>query len=698
MDTDQILIEAAHILEAVKDSEGREWDVMLIQAGLSKNGKYYPPETLKKAAHLFEGVFCYADHATEEEDRVRPERSVRDKVGVFRGVKFGQFQVGDQLVEGLGGRFKVMDRQVRETLLEAQRMDEPEFLGFSIDAFGPVTKKLHEGRMVGWVKDITKVRSVDMVTDPAAGGRVMRLVASNAPGKEHEIMETEEITRLATEATATALREALPGLVTSLQEALKPTVAAPVVDDETKAAVAELREGNRLRAQESVIDAALREATGLSEVGKARIRVQLVDTSKRRDLDPEEVGAALREALDYEAALNPSLARSHGGSASVGQTQKDKVHLALQGWFAGEPVEGIPPLRSLKEGYCLVEGVDPFEWDAMEFQESFAVPYQGERTHKRLKESLTTASWGQIFADVMYLRMITEYAQAQEQLQWRLIVSDIVSVDDFRTYHFARVGGYADLSSVAEGATYPTLTTPTDEETTFSVAKYGGLDDWSLEAALGDKVNKVRQLPQKMAMAAARGLYKTVMGMATTTNAVTGYDSVALYAAGHSNTGTTALSVAGLDAVSVAMRDQTPYNTSAEVLGSRNAPKYVIVPNELEARAQRIVNPSAGYTFALSSSPDADLSMDPARWADKGIVPLVYDYLTDATDWFVVADPKKVPTIVMGFLNGNQNPELFLQDQPTVGSNFTSDKTTAKVRLIYGGTVLEHRSFYRQVV
>ena len=42
----------------------------------------------------------------------------------------------------------------------------------------------------------------------------------------------------------------------------------------------------------------------------------------------------------------------------------------------------------------------------------------------------------------------------------RELVSDIVSVPDFRTYHYARVGGYGDFSSVAEGATYPTLTRP----------------------------------------------------------------------------------------------------------------------------------------------------------------------------------------------------------------------------------------------
>ena len=43
-------------------------------------------------------------------------------------------------------------------------------------------------------------------------------------------------------------------------------------------------------------------------------------------------------------------------------------------------------------------------------------------------------------------------------------------------------------------------------------------------------------------------------------------------------------------------------------------------------------------------------------------------------------------------------PELFTQDQANVGSAFTADKISYKVRHVFGGEVQEHRSFYRQVV
>jgi hypothetical protein len=188
------------------------------------------------------------------------------------------------------------------------------------------------------------------------------------------------------------------------------------------------------------------------------------------------------------------------------------------------------------------------------------------------------------------------------------------------------------------------------------------------------------------------------MNMVTTDNPTMPYDSTVLYDnAGHANAGTTALSISGLIAVQTAMRSQTAYNESLEILGERNRAKFLIVPNELEYLAKRIINPSDAF-LGQPADPGSSTVYDPQTFKGSGIIPIVYDALTDATDWYVMADPTEVPTMVMGFLNGQQEPEMFVQDQPTVGSNFTSDKVSYKIRHIYGGQILEHRSFYKQVV
>lgn len=66
-------------------------------------------------------------------------------------------------------------------------------------------------------------------------------------------------------------------------------------------------------------------------------------------------------------------------------------------------------------------------------------------------------------------------------------------------------------------------------------------------------------------------------------------------------------------------------------------------------------------------------------------------YWTDANDFAMAAAPSDIPSIEIGFLDGRQEPEIFVQDAPTVGSLFASDKITYKIRHIYGGAVTDYR-------
>lgn len=195
---------------------------------------------------------------------------------------------------------------------------------------------------------------------------------------------------------------------------------------------------------------------------------------------------------------------------------------------------------------------------------------------------------------------------------------------------------------------------------------------------------------------------------------VTTYDSTATYTSGHTNLSTGdsyLLTPDGLNSIQQAMRKQKPYNAPAtEYLGSRNKIKYLIVNPAYEYRAMALTNPSPALSAsisALSSSQSAavlrDLggfaSIDPFAFANKGIEVVVYDKLEAAgnNNFYVFADPKQVgiETMVIGFLNGRDTPELFVQDASTnAGAAFTADKITYKTRMFWGYTWLDHRSAY----
>jgi len=101
------------------------------------------------------------------------------------------------------------------------------------------------------------------------------------------------------------------------------------------------------------------------------------------------------------------------------------------------------------------------------------------------------------------------------------------------------------------------------------------------------------------------------------------------------------------------------------------------------------VTPAAGGTAAV------DLRRNMVKgWFEV----IVVDYWTDADNWWLVADPKLAPTFELGFLNGKQEPELLSQNDPTQGSLFSADKVSYKIRHIYGGAVLDWRSYFGGIV
>ena len=70
----------------------------------------------------------------------------------------------------------------------------------------------------------------------------------------------------------------------------------------------------------------------------------------------------------------------------------------------------------------------------------------------------------------------------------------------------------------------------------------------------------------------------------------------------------------------------------------------------------------------------------------------------DKNDWAVSADPNDIPTVEIAFLDGEEEPQVFIQDSPTQGSMFANDTITYKIRHIYGGNVLDYRGLYKAVV
>jgi hypothetical protein len=672
------------ILESLDEGEGWVWRVTLVRPGISHNGRRYTPEVLGEAIQLYEGVRAFDGHRDQAE---RKRSAIANLAGHYENV----LQEGDGR---LTADFRISSARddIRQQFLSAWKAQRPNLFGFSHDVSAFAEAATVGGRRISDVRKIVEVHSVDIVADPSAGGRLERLVASR---QEEDPMElTDFLRRLrAGELTSEQLTEAYEAhpeweqIAEAIDEA-RTTAGEPAAGD-PPAAPTRVQEAGGLG--QTMVGLLVRAATdGMPEAAVTQISEALAERETVTEEDITTLVESTRTIWDAALAAAPSPLPGQG-NVQVGQEDEEKRRHALDAMIAGErEVEGTPAFRSLKEAYVAFTGRNPYAMGEEDFNrwilaESVGgIPYAGAQ---RLSESIESGTWAEAFGDSIRRRLVREYA-LPELNAWRQIVSDIGNLTDFRTNRRVRIGGYDVLPTVGEGAPYQPLTSPEDEEATYAPTKKGGTEDWTLEAIANDDLTSLRKIPRSLGRAAALTLYRAIFNTTIAGNA-TVYDSVALFHDGsHANdNATTPLAEAGIALLRQRMVRQKQQGEDSGFIGI--TPRFLLTPPELYVTAFKLTRSNVAV---VGSDENATT---PNPW--QGLMPIEVPTFTDTDDWFLVADPASVETIEVGFYQGRQEPELFVQDQPNVGAVFTADKFTWKIRHIWGLAVIDYRGFQRGV-
>ncbi len=171
-------------------SEASTAMVKLIAPGWGSSG-YYSPSVLQKAAAVFrKGTQMFIDHPTAQEEAARPEGSVLNLGGEL--MEDARWREDMPSGPGLYAMSRVFDR-FKDSL-----RDLKDSIGVSIRAFGTTHQGEAEGRKGPIVDSISVGRSVDFVTVPGAGGRVIDMIesrrakATGTTAKEQPTMTAEE--------------------------------------------------------------------------------------------------------------------------------------------------------------------------------------------------------------------------------------------------------------------------------------------------------------------------------------------------------------------------------------------------------------------------------------------------------------------------------------------------------------------------
>jgi hypothetical protein len=659
--------------------EGSTWDVLLIQPGISKNRRRYRREVLQEALGrgAFDNARAFApdgpDHFGFGE--FGRKRGPKELVGWWTDPRYEEaISLPDgKMAEGVVGTFHVSEAApwLKTMLADAWARKKPDLVGWSIVGDGDIkVVRGADGRPLADVSRMDVVESIDPVVNPAAGGRTLRLVASKEGMVNWTGLTLAEAVRGLGAGTILPdeLKDNRPDLFRLIEsfDGAPPKTADPAEGVKTLVEA----EFGKIKAIQ-YLEAKLAARSRLAEPIKARVRDRVTSALMGgKVLAEAEIEQIVTDEVTYVGQFSP--APSAGiGAAQISDVKAERDQM-VEAAYKG--LKGEDPKFSIAKFYVDLTGDSNFSGKYVD---------GGRLTESLLTESITTSTFAEIMGDSVTRRML-DYYNLPGLDAWRSIVN-VGSVKDFRTYRRVRFGGYGNLPAVAQGDPYTALSTPGDEEATYAISKRGGTEDMTLESIANDDLNAMRDIPRRLGRAAGQTLHEFVFDFLRTNPTI--YDSSALFVAGHgSNLGSTALDATTLAAGRLVMKKQTDMSNSKR-LGI--VPKYLVVPNDLEQKAYELTATDREVASANNT----------LNWIKTfGLSVIVVDYWTDANNWYLVADPNAVPTIEVAFFNGNQEPELFVQDQPTVGNVFTNDKITYKIRHIYGGAVMDFRGFYGAVV
>jgi len=167
---------------------------------------YYSREALESAVSIFEGKKIFADHPTDIEEQIRPERSVKDVLGHFEKVRVEENEDGQAVL--MADVVTLPDKPyewaralMRHAVEYSKQYPDKSFVGLSINASGDaqeisidqliesgvpdgaklkLQKALEAGiETVKLVSNISDAVSCDLVTEAGAGGKVLTMVENN---------------------------------------------------------------------------------------------------------------------------------------------------------------------------------------------------------------------------------------------------------------------------------------------------------------------------------------------------------------------------------------------------------------------------------------------------------------------------------------------------------------------------------------
>lgn len=249
------------------------------------------------------------------------------------------------------------------------------------------------------------------------------------------------------------------------------------------------------------------------------------------------------------------------------------------------------------------------------------------------------------------------------------------SVRDFRAKQRLMLSAAPTPLPVGEAGEYKAGTLAEARET-YAGKRFGRLIGITVETMTNDDVGAFTDLSRRFGQAAAEFERQQLVDLLVSGsgNGPTMEDTKALFHADHGNKAASgaAPSETTLNAARVAMRRQKGLAGEPIMV----VPKFILVPPELETTAEKLVS-----TVQATKTDDANVFTQ--------LMLVVEPRLTNATRWYMAADPATIDGLEHCYVEGLKGPTV------TSERDFDTDGLKVKVALTFGAGFVDWRSWYQ---
>lgn len=267
----------------------------------------------------------------------------------------------------------------------------------------------------------------------------------------------------------------------------------------------------------------------------------------------------------------------------------------------------------------------------------------------------TTGSFANLTLDAINKSMMIGYTEVPAT--WRGPMRQGESVADFKTIHRLRMGGVPNLS-VWNDAADPDRASMADAREFYAVECRSLGVDFSYKLIVNDDMSALTRVPLALGDSAARTVNAVAWSQITSNAALS--DGVALFSAvsgarkqknletGSVTNYTTAINLLTQNMMTMRGENTPEGNQGPDILALM--PRYICFPAALRGTLLQL----------LRSESDPSSTNSGVRNINTGLVPIIEPLLDadSATAFYLFAEPNRVDTVEVTFLQGQETPQI----------------------------------------